>query len=246
MTKKYHIKLILRVKAKVKKLILILTGRVKHLKKGIKLKNVWYGNQYGGFYVYPDLLNENSIIYSFGIGQDISFDTAIIKNHNCQVFGFDPTPKSINWIKSQNASTKFTFLDLGISDRSGLFDFFLPKNSDHVSGSITVQDNINVNEKITVKMKCISDIMRQLEHTHIDILKMDIEGAEYAVIENILDSNVSIDQILVEFHDRFVENGTFKTQQIIKHLNDKGYEIFAISDSFEEISFINGNKIIAG
>jgi hypothetical protein len=40
-----------------------------YLREGIKCKNVWYGNNYGGFYVYPDVLNEHSIIYSFGIGR---------------------------------------------------------------------------------------------------------------------------------------------------------------------------------
>jgi FkbM family methyltransferase len=245
MTKKDNAERALIIKAKIKKLILRLTGKVKHLKKGVKLKSVWYGNLYGGFYVYPDLLNEDSIIYSFGIGRDISFDTTVIKNHNCQVFGFDPTPKSIDWIKSQDVSPKFTFHDLGISDKSGFCDFYFPKNPDNVSGSIIVQDNIDVCEKITVKMRSIKDIMTELAHTHIDILKMDIEGAEYSVIENILDSDISIDQILIEFHDRFVENGKAKTQQTIRHLNNKGFEIFAISDSYYEISFINKNKIIA-
>jgi FkbM family methyltransferase len=245
MTKRDTAEQVLIAKAKIKKFLLRITGKVKHLKKGIKLKSVWYGNQYGGFYVYPDLLNENSIIYSFGIGRDVSFDTAVIRNHNCRVFGFDPTPKSIDWIKDQDISPKFTFHDLGISDKSGFCDFYFPKNPDNVSGSIVKQDNIDVGEKTTVKMRSMKDIMNDLGHTHIDILKMDIEGAEYSVIENILDSDISIDQVLIEFHDRFVENGKARTQQTIRHMNNKGFEIFAISDSCYEISFINKNKVIA-
>ena len=50
-------------------------------------------------------------------------------------------------------------------------------------------------------------------------------------------------RLLIEFHDRFVENGRIKTQQTIKKLNAHGYEIFAISDSFEEISFIKKNVL---
>jgi hypothetical protein len=67
---------------------------------------------------------------------------------------------------------------------------------------------------------------------------MDIEGAEYELIENILNTKISIDQFLIEIHERFFENGKFLTQKIIRILNNNGYEIFAISDSFEEISFI--------
>src|SRR5690554_1691728 len=41
--------------------------------------------------------------------------------------------------------------------------------------------------------------MTQLGHKHIDVLKMDIEGAEYDVIENILSAQLPITQILIEF-----------------------------------------------
>ena len=229
------------IKAKVKKLFLRLSGKVSHLKIGVKCKHLWYGNEYGGFYVCPDFLNKESIIYSFGIGEDISFDKALIANHNCNVFGFDPTPKSINWVKSQNISKKFSFFEFGVSNKSGSTDFYLPKNPDHVSGSSVSQSNINIKEKVIVKMKTIQDILNELGHKHIDVLKMDIEGGEYDVIENILDSNISVNQILIEFHDRFFEDGRFKSIRAINNLNKRGYEIFGISDSFDEISFINKN-----
>ena len=37
-------------------------------------------------------------------------------------------------------------------------------------------------------MKSLADIANELGHSHIDVLKMDIEGSEYEVIENILES----------------------------------------------------------
>ena len=231
------------IKLKVKKLLLGLTGRIIHLKKSVKCKHVWYGSKYGGFYIYPEILNENSIIYSFGIGKDISFDKTIIENHDCHVFGFDPTPKSINWTKKQNLPEKFKFFEFGVSDKSEFVDFYLPKNSKDVSGSIIFKNNFTVKEKISVKMKSIKDIMKELGHTYIDVLKMDIEGAEYDVIENILNNKIPITQILIEFHDRFIDNFKLKTYQAIKKLNSKGYAIFAISDSFKEISFINKNAL---
>lgn len=231
------------IKAKAKKLFLKSIGKFSHLKVSVKCKHIWYGNKYGGFYVSPEFLDENSIIYSFGIGEDISFDRALIDNHNCHIFGFDPTPKSINWVKSQLLPGKFNFFEFGISNKSGYVDFYLPKNPEYVSGSIIIQNNIDTKEKVIVKMKSIEDITNELGHKHIDVLKMDIEGAEYDVIEDILNTKISITQILVEFHDRFFENGILKTQQTIKLLKSNGYEIFAISDSFEEISFIKKNSI---
>jgi FkbM family methyltransferase len=232
-----------RLKTKIKRLFLNFTGKAGYLKKGIKCNKIWYGNNYGGFFVCPEFLNENSVVYSFGIGEDISFDEAIIKRHSCRVFGFDPTPKSIDWVKKQKLPVRFHFFEYGISNKTGSVDFYLPNNPEHVSGSATVQLNVNDKEKIIVKMKSLNDIVTELGHSHIDILKMDIEGTEYEVIEDILNSKISITQILIEFHDRFVENGMAKSMRAVKKFNDSGFEIFAISESFEEVSLINKNVL---
>ena len=80
-----------------------------HLKIEIDCKSRWYGNQYVGFYLNPSSINENSVVYSFGIGGDISFDKEIIDTHKCHVYGFDPTPKPINWCKNIICQSVFIF-----------------------------------------------------------------------------------------------------------------------------------------
>lgn len=232
-----------RIKSKVRRIFLKSTGKVDHIKKDINCKHKRYGNIYGGFYVCPQFLNQKSIIYSFGIGEDISFDKAIIENHNCQVFGFDPTPKSIIWIKNQNLPANFNFYDFGISNKSGFVEFYLPRNPEYISGSYIIQKNVNIMDKIVVKMKSFEDIINELGHKHIDILKMDIEGAEYDVIDCILNTRIPINQFLIEFHERLFENGKVQTENVIEKLKSNGYGIFAISDSFEEISFIKKNLL---
>ena len=196
--------------------------------------SAWYGNTYGGFFVYPDLLDD----YSIGIGCDVSFDMEIIKQHNSRVYGFDPTPKSINWVSRNTLPVQFKFFDFGISKKTGTEVFHLPKNSDYVSGSVFQHANVSKFDTVEVKMKSFQDITRKLGHKKIDILKMDIEGSEYDVIDSILDSDVRIDQILIEFHERFFDDGFQKTMDAIKKIGKKGYKLFGISESKEELSFI--------
>lgn len=229
------------LKQKIKKYYSILKGDATHLvSDNIKIPKKWYGNDYGGFYVAPGLLNSDSIVYSFGIGEDISFDLTIITNHKCKVFGFDPTPKSVNWIEEKlpSYSDSFQFFDYGIAEKTGKVNFFLPKNSNHISGSIINQNNVSNEESIEVQMKSFSDIANELGHSKIDVLKMDIEGAEYLIMESLLQSEIIIAQILVEFHDRFFIDGRKKTIDTINILKKHGYKIFGVSDSLEEISFI--------
>ncbi|SDJ31715.1 methyltransferase, FkbM family [Pedobacter sp. ok626] len=223
---------------KLKQNIKILTGSITYIKAEVKINHKWYGNTYGGFYVHPNVLNSKSIVYSFGIGEDISFDREIIKMHNCQVFGFDPTPKSIDWIKKEKLPSNFSFLEYGIDSRTDFVNFNLPINQDFVSGSTISHKNVDEKNMISVPMKSFGDITKELGHTHIDVLKMDIEGSEYHVIESILASDVKIDQILIELHERFFEDGKLRNKRLLASFAAHGYKIFAVSDSLEEVSFI--------
>jgi FkbM family methyltransferase len=230
---------------KVKLELKVRSGAITRIKKETTVDHKWHGNKYGGFYVHPDNLNNDSIVYSFGIGEDISFDESVINSYGCNVFAFDPTPKSIEWVKNQGLSPKFSFYEYGIDAKTGFVNFNLPKNENYVSGSVLNHQNVNQNNKVSVPMKCFKDITDALGHKHIDVLKIDIEGSEYVVIDDILSSEVEIDQLLLELHERFFEDGKEKTKSLLKSLKDKGYSVFAVSDSLEEISFIN-SKALSG
>ena len=207
------------------------------------LSKEWYGSVYGGFFVHPERINEKSIIYSFGIGKDITFDKKCIKNHQCTVFGFDPTPKSIEWVQQQKVSEKFNFFNYGISVISGIQHFYLPKNNKSVSGSLVMNETVNEDDMVAVNMQSFAAIIQDLKHNEIEVLKMDIEGAEYDVIDSILAANITINQFLVEFHDRIFPTAEPKSKAFVEKMKANGFEIFAVSDSFEEVSFIRKSAL---
>jgi FkbM family methyltransferase len=209
-------------------------------KPQINIEKEWLGNSYGGFFICPKELNENSIVYSVGIGEDISFDIDLISKINCKIYAFDPTPKSINWIENNNSVPKenFVFHHYGISAKSGLIDFYLPKNPNHVSGSIIKNSNVNNSNSIKLNFFTISQVLKKLGHSKIDLLKIDIEGEEFEVLKSILIENITIKQIVVEFHPNLIKKGKSKTREIIKALNNSGYKCFGVSSSYSEFSFI--------
>lgn len=218
-------------------------SEISHLKPVINIKHQWYGNSYGGFYAMPSLLNAESVVYSIGIGKDISFDLALIKKHRCSIHAFDPTPKSIQWIGEQKLPASFHFYSYGISKQTGTDKFYLPENPRGVSGSLVIHDDVDEKKLIEVPMKSLADITSELGHRHLGVLKMDIEGAEYDVIESILETSVTIDQILIEFHDRFFDEKENKSKLLVEKMRSFGYEIFAASISYEEVSFIHSRAL---
>lgn len=226
---------------KAKRVLKVLKNQDLFIKRQLLLEYDLLGNYAASFAVLKDSLNKDSIVYSFGVGTDISFDLELIKKYNLNVYAFDPTPKSIEWIRVNNSSPEhLTFHAWGISDRDKIEKFYPPVNDSHVSFSI---DNIQHSDKeyIEGQVYQLETIMKKLEHSKVDLLKMDIEGKEYDVLENILESEINISQIVVEFHHRFFENGEYKTRNIIKKLSQSNYKIFYISENGEEYSFLKKN-----
>lgn len=151
------------------------------------------GTEYGKHYVVRELINSESIVYSGGIGEDISFDLELIKSTKCNIWGFDPTLRSKMFIEN-NLSDNFIFQHYGISNFDGSALFEPPSNPAHVSYKQTSTGNSEM------PVKKISTIMRDFGHSHIDLLKLDIEGSEFDVIENILHEKILPKQLSVEFH----------------------------------------------
>ena len=84
----------------------------------------------------------------------------------------------------------------------------------------------------------LSTICEKLGHSKIDLMKMNIEGAEYEVLDGLLRSPIKPTQLLIEFHHRFPGIGLNKTADMIDRLRSDGYKIFAISETGRSVSFM--------
>ncbi len=87
--------------------------------------SLFLGTEYGGWSVIPELMPPKPCVFSVGIGQDISFDLEMIRRFNATVFGFDPTPKSRQWIQERELPRQFHFVPIGLADYDGTADFGL-------------------------------------------------------------------------------------------------------------------------
>lgn len=195
------------------------------------------GSEYGGWDVAIDHITPDSIIYSVGVGQDISFDLEMMNRFGVTIHGFDPTPKSINWVHQQKLTQPFIMHEYGLADFDGTVSFNPPENAQHISHTLLDRPTTQTNA-ITVSVKCLETIMQELGHDRIDLLKMDIEGAEYQVIDYLAKTTIRPEQVLIEFHHRFPNVGCRKTKTAIRTLQKMGYKLFAVSRTGEELSFI--------
>ena len=106
-------------------------GRPRHGVE-VKVESVFLGTEYGGYAVIPELLRPGALVYSAGIGEDISFDLALIERYGCRVHGFDPTPRSLAWLEKQSLPAAYSFHPFGLAAFDGTASFAPPQNPEHV------------------------------------------------------------------------------------------------------------------
>lgn len=205
--------------------------------KQLRADALTLGNEHAEWTILRSPLPPDSVIYSLGVGEDISFDLELIGRFGVTVHAFDPTPGSIEWIKAQALPAEFVFHPFGVGTVDGTCRFSPPRDVRHVSHSLIHRDTPW--PAIDVPIYRLTTIARTLGHRRIDLLKMDIEGSEYGVIDDLLTSEIWVGQLLVEFHHRWPEVGLDRTRRAIRRLNDAGYWIFHISASGDEYSFLN-------
>ena len=225
---------------------------------------VRFGTKYGGFY-YPESLpklNENSVIYCVGAGEDITHDVVIANKTNSSVHIFDPTPRAIEHVqyvkdvldnkKKPIDDTRFgggdknywneilahkvkgdklIFHDYGLSLNDALVPFYFPNNKNYVSCSVVPLGRSN--DYINVPVKTINTIMKELNHKHIDLLKIDIENIECDVLERMLNDKIYPTYLSVDF-DLWNHNKE-RCQEIIQKLYKNQYQL--IHQDGQDFSF---------
>lgn len=195
------------------------------------------GSDYGGYHVDESMIRPGAAIYSLGVGEDISFDLALIEKFGVTVEAFDPTPKVKQWLSTQTLPLQFHFHSIGIADHDGDATFYLPPRQDWVSHSI-VRATQYARESVSFPVMTLSSAMKQRGHGCIDLLKMDIEGAEYAAIEEIVRKEITVNQLVVEFHHRLSSVGTTTTRRSLASLERRGMKISYICPRKEVFTLV--------
>jgi FkbM family methyltransferase len=155
------------------------------------------GTSYGGWWVPTAVLRAGACCYCAGAGEDISFDACLAERYACRVVTFDPTPRATEYVKAHTPAGNFTFVDKGLAGKSATYRFYAPANPGEVSHSIR---NLQRTE-VFFEAACITvaDAMELLGDDRIDLLKLDIEGAEHDVVADLLGRDIQPAALCMEF-----------------------------------------------
>lgn len=166
------------------------------------------------------------IIYSFGVGNDVSFDVEAADLFGVPIFMYDPTPNVALFMKDFEDNEHLIFKKEGIYSRDAEVKLY---TSDKVLNSSLYPIHGKEKHEI-VRCRTLADFMAENGHDHIDILKMDVEGVSDDVLEQIMDeTQIRPKQIVTEFEIKGIENPLTYLPRILavaQKLQDHGYLIF--------------------
>jgi hypothetical protein len=231
-----------------------------------------FGTEYAGFFYPSSLagLDSSSVIYCVGAGEDISHDISLAKETGASVHIFDPTPRAIQhielvksvlkggstepnkrygggdpfywdyFIDSHVVPNKVHGYPWGIYTESKTMKFYLPSNPEYVSCSVV--EGMKGNSFMEVEVKTLKETMSLLGHDHIDLLKLDIEGCECDVLEQMMEYNIFPKYLAVDFDLGWTGEKIRNPQRCfntIDKLKTKGYSI--LKQKGPEWSFVRTN-----
>ncbi|KAK0069662.1 methyltransferase-like protein 24, partial [Biomphalaria pfeifferi] len=180
----------------------------------------------------PYTVSPPCLVYSFGINYDFSFDDAMV-SLGCEVHSFDPS-MNMETHKRKNGNFSY-FYKWGLSNVNA--DAYEPRKDVYVK---------NVQ---SWKMRTLKSLIKELGHEErtIDVLKMDIEGYEWGVVDNLLETDVlkQVRQFLIEYH--LFPSFPAKVEyvylyQTISRVREMGFREFYYGDEPRNINEANFNN----
>lgn len=219
------------------------------------------GRNYDGGYVVNKKAIENASLISLGINDDWSFEEDYDKQNGNKIFMYDGS------INHRLFKRNFLIAILDIFSLKFMLKILLRRNciKDFISKyqlyksfkKFTAKENIDFyssfvsNQPNSVRLnKIIKDNLKDNEKC---FLKIDIEGYEYRIMDDILDNQDLISGMVIEFHDIDIMINVFtdfikklKDNFYITHIhanNNSSYSALIDNLIIYEISFLNKNLI---
>jgi FkbM family methyltransferase len=196
---------------------------------------------YQEFFIFKNIerefptLNLNNLETVLDLGANNGIFIEKMLRHGVQkIYGFEPSPNALsNLTHRYGSNDKVTIVNKAVSNNSGKLNFYYhPDNStisafdkNHITPHLPEHEILTCEvETIKLDEYCASQNLNV-----IDLIKIDVEGAEYMILNSLnKDFYSKVKNLLVEIH----ENINDKVKNLISYLRSCGFEInsFAVGE----------------
>ena len=149
-------------------------------------------------------INESSVVLD--IGANIGDITDLLsKRFKSHIFSYEPNISCYNFMLSRfEKNLKIHIFNLAVSNFAGNAYLYFHKNSENIahysqrSSLKPEKDGLDKRKRVLVKCVNIKDVL--YEHERIDLIKIDVEGAEYDIMPELIKNRNKIKMVICETH----------------------------------------------
>ena len=192
------------------------------------------------------VLSPDSIVFDFGVNQG-QFALNVIRKYGCRVFGAEPVHELFDAVERHD---RLALHRVAIGENGKAVEL-LVNDDDVLSSTVlehgTAKSVLGSEDSLrTISETCVGlNEFRQLNHVdRIDLVKVDIEGAELDLFETTSDEAFrSCAQLTVEFHDYWYPDLANRTKQAKERLCDLGFRMIRFTPNNKDVLFVNPEEI---
>ncbi len=178
-----------------------------------------------GHTVNPRRLTPDSVVLDIGHGVG-NFSRELLKLVDCAVTAYEPDPLSYNISRQSITHPKFRIHNKAVAASEGKRMFYSPKPGSCGNSLYNEHHAFKFNpeqpQNFEVETVSLATILKGIEK--IDLVKMDVEGAELEILEaTSIEDLRKIKQLSIEFHDFCFDNVQHRIEKAIIKLRQAGF-----------------------
>lgn len=190
------------------------------------------GTRYGGWWVYAPAVRRDPLLIDCGLGFDLSFPEAFLGRFGGRAIGVDPSPAALEYARAHlparmelRAAAMWREANRTLAFHLPRPAAELPRGADAVSGSLLASHSYAGGETVEARTTSLEALLAEARRDECDVLKLDIEGAEYEVLEALCASGAirRARQVLAEFHHGWTEHPLGHTLALAARIEAAGF-----------------------
>lgn len=194
---------------------------------------IWNSARISNHSFLPQLIDSNSIVVDLG-AYDGDFSGEILRRFGCRVFAAEPVEELLSRV-SPHPKLKLLPLAVGGQNQFVHLNVFATR-----CASVLPQKSAELKRNQPIEMVTLRELRRRAAIDRIDLLKIDIEGAEIGMFDDCTDEELrSIGQITVEFHAFLFPEQQAAVSRIRRRMADIGFWVLPFSLDSTDVLFLN-------
>lgn len=205
------------------------------------------GSPYGSWAIPEGVVDRSWTCYCVGAGGDVTFDLELIRRYGARARAFDPVPGYIESALAEAAGEpRFSAHQAAIATADGP----LRMQVTHHTGSRSVSSAAGLYDSqsfVELPGRTLPSLMRELGDEKVELLKLDVEGAEYELMPTLDLRALGVRIFAIQLH----HTGTVaQARALIERLQQSGYVavacVSAVKLTFAARELLSGSESPAG